>query len=152
MSHLNNGKCEACAVIFDRYPGFHGVLRSWFQSLQTELPQVHIACAGRNGADQDQLFKAGRTRAKWGQSSHNWNAAIDTWVQTSDGKYSLPEDFYNAVILPRLPDWVEWYGHEEYKHNPAKYWELPHFEVKNWHALVASKELELVGQIDDPAT
>ena len=128
MKHQNNGNCPKCAEIFDKYPGFNVLLRTWFEEMQKENLGFHISDAGRGKIDQEAYFNRKASLAHFGESAHNFNAAIDTfWL--IGGQYSLSIELYQEKIEPNIPDWLQW-GH---------YWkgfsELPHFEVKAWKLL-----------------
>lgn len=135
--HINNGECPKCALIFDKYPGFHQGLRDWFKDLQRCVPDAHISCAGRGRAEQEQAFKSGHSNARYGQSAHNFNCAIDLFRLTQQGlSYDVP--WFRNTIAPYIYGWnkamhsfqIEWYGA-----NGAVYYELPHCQVQNWRIL-----------------
>lgn len=129
--HINNGHCTKCQEVFDRYPGFHGELRTWFEYLQTRFPDAHISCAGRGKAEQEMWFHKKTSRARWKESAHNWNAAIDIF-QLVNGEAHWSADWFNATVREGLK-WVTapmsftWYGVKG-----ARYFELPHVEVTGW--------------------
>lgn len=140
--HSNNKRCSKCAEIFDAFPKFNVLIRTWFEDIQEKYPEFHIACAGRGEFEQEAAFLRGASKAHYGESAHNYNLAIDTfWL--IDGKYSLPVDYYDEYIKPEIPDWLEW-GHT-WKSFP----ELPHFELKSWKTLRdvgAQKLVEPIGE------
>lgn len=126
VKHTNNGRCEKCAEIFDKYPGFHAGLRDWFTEFQAKFPNSHISCAGRGREDQEACVKAGTSRAHFGQSAHNFNAAIDVfWIVQGDLSYD--RTLYTGTIPPNLPGVFKWYGAPG-----ASFPELPHIEVAGW--------------------
>lgn len=137
MSHTNDGACKKCLEIMYLYPNPDRDLVMWFQDFQSKNPTAHVACMGRGKVDQEAAYHRGASRAHWLSSSHNFNCALDLWVQT-DGKYTLPRDWFFNVLKPALPDWIEWLG--ESKSFP----ELPHIERKNWHDMVLRGELKPV--------
>jgi hypothetical protein len=139
MSHLNNGTCPQCKLIFDRYQGFNSGLRSWFEAFQVKHPEAHISCAGRGEQDQEAAVLRRASRAHYGHSSHNWNAAIDIFEMTSDSPNIYNLAWFKNVLAPELPDWVNWYGMPG-----AAFHELPHCEVRNWKELALAGELFLV--------
>jgi hypothetical protein len=133
--HINTGTCPKCVEIFSRYAGAHAGLRSWFITLQAELPEVHISCAGRGKVEQEDAFKKGTSRAHYGQSAHNFNMAIDIfklhllgaeWPRAWFEFYIKPAVVAHNVDLTRTFD-LEWYGAEG-----TKFFELPHIEVRGW--------------------
>jgi hypothetical protein len=139
MKHENNGACPKCKEIIDRYPGFHPGLREWFESLQKELPEVHTSEAGRGAARQFECLKSGASKAKFGKSAHNYNAALDLFELSGDIKNIYEKKWFNEKLAPRLKDSIEWYGKKG-----APFFELPHVELKGWRQLVKDGKLKLV--------
>lgn len=144
IHHTNDGSCQKCEQIFDRYPNFYGELRRWFCELQALHPEAHISCAGRGQHDQEQCFVSGASDAAWGHSAHNFNCAIDIWVnEPVDGvpttKWMYPEKWFLQVLAPNLPVWVTWYG----RHG-APFYELPHVELARWREHVLDGIVKLV--------
>lgn len=139
VRHENNGRCIKCIEIFEKYPGFYEPLKVWFEALQTSHPEAHISCAGRGMEDQEMLYLRRATRARYGESAHNYGAAIDIWENTGNASDIYEKTWFRDVLKPRLVDWLEWYGAED-----AKFKELPHVEVKNWKAMAKRKALKLV--------
>jgi hypothetical protein len=127
--HLNNGKCEKCAAIFDAYPDFDASLREWFEVIQEAVPECHISCAGRGKEAQEKALKDGASRAHYGESAHNYNAAID--IFRLDEKLHACWEYRWIVekIVPQLPTWVRWYGVREGKRD---FIEAAHFERRGW--------------------
>jgi hypothetical protein len=146
MSHKNNGRCEHCAKIFDRYPGFHSGLRRWFEEFQAQHSEAHISCAGRGQLDQEAQVVRGTSRAHFGKSSHNWNAAIDIFELQGNIANIYERDWFDRVVAPEIPQWLTWYGRKG-----SPFFELPHVEVKAWRALAQDGELKLVEEKSDAA-
>jgi hypothetical protein len=131
--HTNNGKCKKCELIFNRYPGFHPGLKNWFFQLQANYPEAHISDAGRGKATQEEYFKKGSSKAHYGQSSHNFNAAIDIFKLHINGA-EWPRDWFKAVVKVAIDAHnavatfkIKWYGEPG-----SKFYELPHCEVDGW--------------------
>lgn len=137
--HENNGACPRCRLIFDRYYGFHSGLRSWFEGFQAAHPEAHISCAGRGELDQDAALAKKVTKAQFGQSSHNWNAAIDMFCQIDGNPNIYDHNWFTTVMAPALPDTLLWYGRPH-----APYYELPHIEVSDWDRQAKAGLLKLV--------
>ena len=148
--HVNNGDCEKCDEIFDRYPGFHAALRSWFKTLQKKVTDAHISCAGRGYEEQEEAFQKGLSRAHYGQSAHNYNGAIDLFRLTLPGGASYDKPWFrdkvgSAVFRnnadPEAKVELNWYGKPG-----ASFYELPHVEVQTWktecQTLVEPKKTE----------
>lgn len=132
--HINNGDCPKCDEIFDKDPNFHAGLRAWFKSLQSTNVDAHISCATRGEAEQNRVFKAGYSRAVWGQSAHNYGMAIDIFRQTQQGT-SYDTTWFRQVVGEAVQKWnkenhefrINWYGAPG-----TRYFELPHCEVMGW--------------------
>lgn len=139
MKHENNGSCHRCKLIFDKYTGFHVGLRQWFENIQKTLPNIHISCAGRGRQEQEELLARKASRAKYGKSAHNYNAAIDVFCIQENSKDIYPFQWFKKSLEPLLEEWIEWYGRKD-----APFWELPHVEVKDWKALAEKEVIKLV--------
>lgn len=126
--HTNNGSCLGCAKIFNKYPGFYKPLLEWFFNVQEKYPEFHVACAGRGKIDQETYFAKGASNARWLESSHNFNAALDSFFMVS-GEYRL-DDYLYAKIKEEITADIKWYGEKN-----AVFKEKPHFEVANWKEL-----------------
>lgn len=138
--HTNNGACSKCTEIFTKYPGFNPALRHWFEKLQLEVPSAHISCAGRGEDEQNQLLLRRATRAAWGQSAHNYGAAIDIFELSGDLANIYEPAWYEAQLKPRLEHYLVWYGEPG-----SKFFELPHVELRGWRENVKYGKLTLVG-------
>jgi hypothetical protein len=143
MKHLNNKKCPACAEIFDKFPNFNQQLRGWFISLQAKYPESHISCAGRGVIDQESKVNGGRSRAHYGFSAHNYNCAIDLFVQLP-GKDIYDSAWFKNVLAPEIPYFLEWYGA-----HGSSYYELPHVQIREWRGLKVTGAASLVEPIPD---
>ena len=131
--------CAGCQTLFKKYPGFYLPVRLWFEGLQLKHPELHISCAGRGRIAQELYFKNGESRAHYGESAHNWNAAIDVFFSTSKNQYDLGLDLFNQIIVPNLPDYLKWYGAAD-----AKFKERPHIELRDWHKMRDVNLLKIV--------
>lgn len=139
MKHANNGACDRCLLIFNKYPNFHEGLKSWFLDLQSKHPEAHISCAGRGHDEQEELFLKKATRARYGESAHNWNVAIDVFEMGGDATQIYERVWFRDVLAPLLPKWLCWYGSPN-----APFYELPHIEVDDWRKLRSEFKLRLV--------
>jgi len=136
--HQNNGDCPKCKELFDKYPGFYQPLRDWFISFQKKCPEAHISCAGRGAVDQDAKKLEGRSKASFGKSAHNYNAAIDLFVNKPfTNLYDLA--WFNANVAPAIPLSLNWYGSPG-----SRFPEIPHIEARNWKELRDAGVLTLV--------
>lgn len=139
--HDLSGHCPKCEEIFNRYPGFNDELKTWFQAIQIENPEAHISCAGRGKSDQLMLFNENRSKATWRESAHNWNSAIDVF-QLKNGQAVYDMKWFKRVMASALYPALNWYGRQD-----APYYELPHFEIKEWNQLAKDGILKLVESI-----
>lgn len=136
--HENNGKCQKCIEIIEKYPGFYKPLRDWFANLQTIHPELHVSCAGRGMVDQEAAFQRGASRAHYQQSAHNWGCALDLFALIG-GKAQWPKEWFNEVVGKNLAPYMEWYGSPD-----AAFYELPHVQLSGWKVAVSHGELKLV--------
>jgi hypothetical protein len=134
----SEGACLKCAEIFNKYPGFNEELKTWFFAIQIENPDAHISCAGRGEIEQEEAYARGASKAHYGQSAHNANAAIDIF-RLFDGKAWWPDAWYLKVVEPNLYPYLEWYGKPD-----AKFKEKAHVEVKEWRQMLKDGKLKLV--------
>lgn len=139
MIHENSGACEKCETVFNKYRDFYIPLKEWFKFLQKDYPEFHISCAGRGKKEQETLYGHGASRAQWGQSAHNYNAAIDLFIIDSNSPNIYPVEKFNYVIPPRLGNGFNWYG---LPGSPFR--ELPHIEPIHWRTLVSIGSIHLV--------
>lgn len=140
MKHKNSGNCAYCETIFGRFPGFYAALKDWFKEFQHYHPEAHISCAGRGRQDQEALLIRKATRAAWGKSAHNFNAAIDLFEMGGTSPSNIYEPhWFESVLKPQLPKFVTWYGAIG-----APFPELPHVEVTEWRSLAHQGVLKLV--------
>lgn len=106
--------------------------------MQKAYPDAHISCAGRGRAAQEAAFMNKRSKARFGQSAHNYNAAIDVFC---NGKELYPVDWFEQVVGANIDDRFKWYGKKG-----SPYYELPHVEISDWKILVKERVLKLVAQ------
>ncbi|MFA7333638.1 MAG: hypothetical protein WC130_05000 [Kiritimatiellia bacterium] len=136
--HKNDGQCLKCLSIIQRYSGFHFGLFKWFQALQLKHPEAHISCAGRGRQDQEEVFHRGASRARFGESAHNYNAALDLFKNQGNDLYD--RSWFQLVVAPAIRGTdFEWYGSPG-----AAFPELPHVQVKAWRALADNDQLTKV--------
>lgn len=148
VRHSNTGTCEKCEEVFNKFPGFHEGFKSWFQQVQKSNPDAHISCAGRGKLEQEEYFVKKTSLAHFGQSSHNFNAAIDIFRLHQSGA-EWKRDWFESAIKPSLDSHnavatfkIKWYGEPG-----SKFFELPHFELHEWKQMVKDEKLKLVEPI-----
>ncbi|HEY5688539.1 MAG TPA: hypothetical protein VIS27_09575 [Yeosuana sp.] len=137
FKHVNGAEaCPKCLAICDTYPGINKELKRWFFEQQKDQPSFHISEAGRGKVRQNLLFDAGSSRAKWLESAHNYNVAIDTFFIDKEGKLSYDKDRYAKI---KVPNFITWYGAPG-----SKFYERPHYQIKNWRDLLKDGKLKEV--------
>lgn len=140
MIHLNQTICEKCISIINTYPNPHPLIVTFVDKFRAANPDAHISACGRSQADQDADFAKGVSRAKWGQSAHNYNAAVDFFRLTLAQGASFDANWYKTVLGPAI------------KQNPNLVWggtftsivDLPHCEVAGWAQEAQNGQLKLV--------
>ncbi len=139
LKHKNVENCDKCLSILDRYPGLSVDLRNWFLDFRKLANEAHVSCAGRGKADQTNAFNNHLSRSRWGESAHNYNAAIDIFEQTNDFKNIFEIKWFEETLKPLLPPWLQWFGAPD-----SPFYELPHIQIRDWKSLVKQGTLRLV--------
>jgi hypothetical protein len=139
VMHLNDGACQKCDEIINRYPGFFPPLKDWFKELQRLRPEAHVSCAGRGKMEQDEDFSEGVSKAKWGESAHNYNAALDIFAIIPGNSNIYDLKWFSRVLKPAVAPWMTWYGSPG-----SEFFELPHVEPSAWRRLVTLEAIKLV--------
>lgn len=68
MKHLNNGACLKC---LDILKDCSIPITTWFTQTQIIYPQLHTSCGHRGEVEQNEAFRKGASKAKFGESPHN---------------------------------------------------------------------------------
>lgn len=139
--HLNNGACPKCKEIMDRFPNMNQKLRQWFVDFQKQNPEAHTSCAGRGFQDQTNAKASGASRAKFGESAHNYNCALDLFVQLPKTDI-YDKKWFQEKIAGKIPYFLKWYGEPG-----SAFYELPHIEVREWRGL---RVQNLAGLVEEP--
>jgi hypothetical protein len=127
--HTNNGKCAKCNEILNTYPNMHPSLQMWFKLAQNLYNKAHISEAGRGKKRQEEFLAKKATKAKYGESAHNYNMAIDIFFVLENGKASWDKALYEEFNKINKP---EKYNIKAYSQDPKLSWDLPHYEVEYW--------------------
>jgi hypothetical protein len=144
VKHPNGNTCPECDRIIALYPGFNPLLHSWLKVMKAKYNMLHISEAGRGKEKQNQLFAERtpegkrKTKAVWGESSHNYNCAIDCFIIIRNVDL-YDRHWFQTYFKPEVPAHLNWYG--EIGH---EFWELAHIEVRNWRDLKERGEIKLV--------
>jgi hypothetical protein len=124
--HLNTGSCEKCALILK---DACEELSLFASNLQKRHPDAHVSCSYRNEADQNRAFELGHSKARFGQSPHNFkpSLAIDFFRLTQAGGAAFDRPWYIAVLMPavRAAGLVSGGDFRSFR-------DYPHVEVKDW--------------------
>lgn len=128
VRHLNNGECPKCAEILK---DACEELSQFARNLQKQHPEGHVSCAYRGEADQNRAFDLGHSKARFGQSPHNFKPAlaIDWFRLTQAGGAAFDRPWYIATLMPavRAAGLVSGGDFRSFK-------DFPHVEVKDWKA------------------
>lgn len=141
IKHKNDGDCAKCKEVMNKFPDMNQYLRKWFMDFQKLNPEAHISCAGRGAAEQANAKDAGKSRAAFGESAHNYNCAIDIFVQDFKNYPNdiYPKKWFQEKIAGKIPYALKWYGEPG-----SAFFELPHIEVREWRGLKVTGEAKLV--------
>lgn len=95
---------------------------------------VGVSGAFRSFAEQDELYKQGRTKAgaivtnaKGGQSNHNYGVAVDLFQYSEDGKEAIYENGtkrFNKIVSAMKSRGMKWGGDWN-----GSFKDYPHFEL-----------------------
>ncbi len=123
--HELSPKCPKCQEMLYAY-ATDPVMREWFENLQVERPEVHLAYTYRGKTEQDKFFREGKSNAKFGKSPHNYlpALAIDIFFLVN-GQYYLDMAWLKS-IADTLPPGIEWGG----RFKSLK--DGPHFQLIGW--------------------
>lgn len=131
--HINSKeqRCEKCLEILNFNCGTDEALKSWFIIMQAKNPELHVSCSGRGEDEQNKAFEEGKSKAKWGESPHNYSPslAIDVFRIDSEGKPSWDSDWIKDTLIYEMPGNIEWGG------NFKTFKDAPHFQRVQWKKL-----------------
>lgn len=123
-------------------PSAQQMAREWLKAAKEaahdEGYDVRIICGTRSYAEQDALYKRRPrvTRARGGQSWHNFGLALDFGIFSLDGKEYVEESPLYAVMgkLARKVQNAEWGGDwEDFK-------DEPHVQLRKYRTLAGARE------------
>ena len=132
MRHINNGSCPRCAEILkDACED----LQQFHRGFQAQHPDAHVSCSYRPEADQNRAFALGHSKAKFGESPHNFKPswAIDYFRLTQAGGASFDRPWYIATLMPavKAAGLVSGGDFKSFK-------DYPHVEVRDWRGRMKS--------------
>ncbi len=133
--HENKLNCLKCTELLIKYNGCHQTIYNFVHTLRSSDNTAHISCGPRGRVDQEIYFQRGATRAHYGQSAHNYGAAVDIFRIDELGKLSYDKAWFNQVVGTEVrlhndhstKEPLTWYGKKG-----SKFYELPHVELTNW--------------------
>lgn len=111
-------------------PTFANLLIELKKHYQEKGVEVKYISGTRTWAEQDALYAQGRTkpgpivtRAKGGESNHNFSIAVDAGLFTPDGKYLGTSPLYKEIgpIVAKFPT-LEWGGNWKFVDEPHIQW------------------------------
>jgi hypothetical protein len=130
VRHLNNGSCPRCAEILK---AACPELQQFAKDLQTQHPDAHVSCSYRDEKDQTDAFARGNSKARFGESPHNFKPAlaIDWFRLTQAGGATFDRPWFVSVLMPaaRAAGLVSGADFHTFK-------DYPHVEVKDWKSRV----------------
>lgn len=136
--HENILNCLKCNEILIRYNGLHVQMYKFVHDLKMTDKSAHVSCASRGRVDQEVYFQRGASKAHYGQSAHNFGAAVDLFKLTEIGDLSYDKSWFNKIVCTQVNlhnsastnEPLNWYGAKG-----SKFFELPHVELLNWKKL-----------------
>lgn len=123
-------------------PSAQQMAREWLKAAKEVAAEkgldVKVICGTRSYAEQDALYKKRPrvTKARGGQSWHNFGLAFDFGIFSLDGKEYVEESPMYAVLgkLARQVEKAEWGGDwEDFK-------DEPHVQLRKYRTLAGARE------------
>jgi len=117
------------------HPKFLPTVEQFLEDIKTLGIDLIVTCTRRTNFEQATLYAQGRTapgkivtKAKPGQSAHNWGLAIDV-VPVVNGKPCWEDNnpIWQEIGKIGFARGMEWYGVPG-----SAFHELPHFQMPNW--------------------
>jgi peptidoglycan L-alanyl-D-glutamate endopeptidase CwlK len=131
MKHRNTPTCPRCeATLRDAAPE----LQEFARSVRHSDPEAHVSWAYRGKQDQEEALARGTTRAKFGDSPHNYlpALAVDFFRITPNGLAEWNAEWLKArLAIPARASNLVYGG--DWKN--FKDW--PHVEVADWKSKVS---------------
>ena len=123
------------------HPQLQPVATKLIELAQAKGINVKVICGTRTYAEQNELYAQGRTKpgkvvtkAKGGESIHNFGLAFDVGIFSADGKtYHDEHRDYKAVGLIGQQLGLEWGGN-------WKFVDEPHFQLKHGKSLAQLRD------------
>lgn len=128
VRHTNSEKCARCEHILSKYQ-VHPELLAFFYVFRAAHPDAHISASGRGELEQNEHFEKKVSKAKWGQSPHNYEPvmALDWFRLTQAGGASFDLPWFREVMNPMVKKFDKLVHGGDWK---FKDW--PHVELADW--------------------
>ncbi len=136
--HVNSSLCQACIDILHKYQTPQPYLLEWALSFRQQHTEAHISQCGRGRADQEADFAKGASKAHFGESPHNYNAAVDWFRLTLSGGASFDAPWFRGLFATLNDPKLTWGGTFTTLHD------LPHIEWRQWREDAQTGLLRLV--------
>lgn len=126
----------------------HPLLQKLMDAADKELDDFQILDSQRGRAAQERAFREGNSKARFGQSAHNWAPSIALDIAPKPIDWNNRDAFIRLakVILPiaahlKIP--IRWGGdwNMNGKWTDEKFSDLPHYELHPWRAFAKKSKL-----------
>lgn len=101
MIHKNGGTCERCSV---KLLEASSEIAAFFYWVKSQFPEAHISWTFRDQANQEEMFRMGKSKLHWPESKHNvikdgraCAEAVDLFMLTDDGQAVWPKPWFAAI-------------------------------------------------------
>jgi peptidoglycan L-alanyl-D-glutamate endopeptidase CwlK len=121
----------------------HPLLQQLFAAVAEETPIIILA-SQRGRADQEAAYKAGNSKARFGQSAHNWSPSVALDVAPAPLDWNNRKAFIAlSEIVLRIAEKmgipIRWGGdwNMDGDKTTSDAWDLPHYELHRWRDFAA---------------
>lgn len=127
MRHTNTDVCTRCeAILKDAHPD----LQAFAAEVRREHPDAHVSWSYRGEKDQNAAFASGVSKARFGESPHNYRPALAIdWFRLTHTGAEWKANWFMDVIVPaaRAAGLVSGADFPKFR-------DLPHVELKDWRS------------------
>lgn len=133
-----------------RLAGAHPLLQRLMNAAiakATPAQDFTILDAQRGRAAQEYAFRQGRSKARFGQSAHNWSPAVALDIVPYPIDFDNKQRFIDLaqkLILPLAKEMnipIRWGGDWNMDGNISDGWDFPHYELHPWREFAKSSKL-----------
>jgi peptidoglycan L-alanyl-D-glutamate endopeptidase CwlK len=129
--HTNTPDCALCS---QKLTQVDSVLQEFTRKFRSKNLNAHISWGYRGKEDQEKFLKLGTTKAKFGESPHNFGLALDFFTIASTGQADWSKEFFENILAPAAKEAdLEWGG------SWKSLKDMPHVEIKNWKSKIPTK-------------